>query len=199
MGKKIALMMIVVIIAIGYYAFQNNFFGIGNFFGTSFESGFAQIGEIDSKYGIGETALIPANADETQNYISELGALKTEFESGAASREKSALALLVESKINAADAQKGMIEGAEAYRRMSKVRYECGEGETAMVAREELGGAMDSAHKALSLHGIFIENYADFAETAEMGEEDISALVLKALSESAEELIKYIDAYCNIS
>ena len=194
MGKKLgALLLIVIVAVIAYFAFGKNIFG------TSFEQGFAQIGGVDGKFGIEENMLMPANANETANYISELDSLKAWFENAPESREKSALLLLVGSKIDAADAQKAMVEGAEAYRRMSRVKYECGEGETAIVAKTHLENSLDSALKALNLHSTFIENYADFAKTAGISETDTGVLALRALSESAEELIKYIDAYCNIS
>jgi len=193
MGKKlIALLAIAVIIAIAYFAFGKSLFG------TSFESGLAQIGEVDSKYGIGETNLIPENANETANYISELDSLKAQFENAPESREKSALLLLVGSKIDAANAQKSMIGGAEAYRRISKVKYECGEGETASVAGINFGKAVEYAERALSLRGTFIENYPDFAETAGTGPTDTGTLALRALAESAGELVKNIEAYCSI-
>src|SRR3989344_590409 len=149
MGKKLgALLLIVIVAVIAYFAFGKNIFG------TSFEQGFAQIGGVDGKFGIEENMLMPANANETANYISELSSLKAQFENAPESKEKSALLLLVGSKIDAADAQKSMIEGAEAYRRMSRVKYECGEGETARVAKTHLENALDSALKALNLHGI---------------------------------------------
>ncbi|MBI2530320.1 MAG: hypothetical protein HYW05_04220 [Candidatus Diapherotrites archaeon] len=197
MGKKLgALLLIAIIAVIAYFAFGKDIFG--NIFGNSFEGGLAQIGGVDGKFGIEENMLMPANANETANYISELDSLKAQFENAPESREKSALLLLIGSRIYAADAQKSMIDGVEAYRRISKVKYECGEGETAGVAKIDFGKAAENAERALSLRGTFIENYPDFAETAGIGSTDISGLALKAIAESAGELVKNIEAYCSI-
>ncbi len=194
MGKKlIAVLIVAIVVVIAYFAFGKNIFGI------SFEGGFAQIKEIDVKYGTGEGALIPEDRSETSNYMNALEGLRAGFGSAPESREKSALLLLINSKVSASFAQMSIIAGSEDYRRISKVSYECGEGETARVAGINFEKAVENAERALSLHSTFIENYADFAKTAEISETDTDALALKALSESAEELIKYIDAYCNIS
>lgn len=193
MGKKLtAVLIVAIIVVIAYFTFGKNIFG------TSFEGGFAQIKEVDGKYGTGEGALIPEERSETSNYMNALDALRAKFRSGIAGREQSALLLLVDGKVNAAFAQLGIIAGSDAYRRISKVEYECGEGETANIAKINFEKAVENAERALSLRGTFLENYPDFAETAKIKEDDISALALKALSESAAELVKNIEAYCNI-
>ncbi len=193
MGKKlIVAVLVVVVIIIAYLAFGSNIFG------NSFEGGLAQIKEIDAKYGTGKGALIPGERSETPNYMNELDALRGNFARAPEGRDKSALLLLVDSKVSAAFAQMSIIAGSEAYRRISKVKYECGEGETASVALMNFKKAVENAERALSLHETFLENYPDFAESAGITETSISALALKALSESAGELVKNIEAYCNI-
>jgi hypothetical protein len=186
--KIIALLLGFLVLAIVYYTF----FGAG----LTFEKGLRQIKSIDEKYGIKKDMFVPADANETANYTNELKALKANLESAAESKARSALVLLVESRIYAVYAQTNMFYGAYAYKRISRVKYECKAGETAMVAKDYFENARESAHKALSMRSSFVESYRDFADAAGIEEKGLVELALQSISQSSDEIVKSIDAYC---
>lgn len=161
--------------------------------GTSFEEGYSKLQSIESKYGVSEEQLTPATEAELDEFESELNLLKNSL--GESSDEK-ALKLLIGVRLDLIAMERKFLQAKEKVDSIDHLYPDCSSVGDIAQAKKLYDEGIVGGRLALEKSRIFLNNYPEQAQKAEISSNEDLGYTINGLADSIEFTKSILDSYC---